>query len=336
MSAAAIDELCPPEGAAAWVESLAGRIERWVPLEAGAGRRRYWRVRLASGGTRVLMHARPEDPAILPPALRREASPIPFLEVTRLLADHAVPVPTLHGVDLGRSFVLLEDLGSCHLFDLPGAQRLPPLERAVDLIARVHAITGPRKALPFQRRFDLEWIEFEQGLFLNALSPSVRERLRGPLRRLAQAISELPVALSLRDYQSHNLLIDPRGALRVIDYQDALLAPRELDLVSLLHDSYLDLERERGELLKRYERRSARRTDPDALVLLGIQRKSKDLARFVSLLAVRGDGRYGAALIRTRRALHGWLRALPHEHRELAQPLRDAVEELAARAEVSG
>ena len=45
-----------------------------------------------------------------------------------------------------------------------------------------------------------------------------------------------------RDYQSRNLMVLPGGEQVVIDFQDALLGPRQYDLVALLRDSYVELE----------------------------------------------------------------------------------------------
>ena len=277
------------------------------------------------------MHARPEDPAILPPALRAEGDSLPFVDVTEFLARHELPVPTLYGVRRDERWVLLEDLGGVHLADLSQEERRPQHERAIDLLARVHDIPRQEGALPFRRRFDREWIGFELALFLEQIeTKSLRSDLERAFADLASAIADLPVCLCLRDYQSHNLMIDQAGRLRVIDYQDALLAPAELDLAALLWDSYVDLGREeRAALLLRYDQARGRERDGASLPLLVVQRKAKDVSRFQRLVD-SGDARFAPALLRAGEAVREALPELPPAQRALAALLPVAFEELAA------
>ncbi len=323
----------PPRGARAWIEAATGAApSELVPLRGGAGRRRYWRVCLDSGRSAVLMHARREDPAILPPALRDPDPALPFVDVTEFLARHSLPVPELHAVDPERRWVLLEDLGSCHLADLPDAERLAREGEAIELLARVHQLPPRGDALPYRRRFDAEWIAFELALFLERVA---RRSLRAALGRgfagLADAIAALPTCVCLRDYQSHNLMIDPEGRLRIIDYQDALLAPAELDLAALLWDSYVEIrDDDRTGLLARYEGARGLAIDRAALSMLVLQRKCKDFSRYERLVHEKDDLRFAPAVAAARGAVLGALADLPAEHRTLADLLPAAFEELAA------
>jgi aminoglycoside/choline kinase family phosphotransferase len=313
-----------------WVEgSLRERIAEIVPLLGGAGARRYWRVRLEGGRSVVLMHALPEDPRILPPALRRTApEAIPFLEVTGLLAAHGLPVPAIYAVERAQRWVLLEDLGDRHLLDLPAAEQGVWHERAIDLLARAHAI-APSEALPFRRSFDEEWVQFELRHFSeHALAATPRRALAPLLQELARRIARLPGVLCLRDYQSHNLMIDPAGNLRVIDYQDALMAPRELDLAALLHDSYLEIpEERRAALLARYAGRAGERPDPAVFAMLVVQRKCKDLGRYCFLVEEKGDRRYAPYRERARRSVLWGAQALAPGLRPLGRALEEALGE---------
>src|SRR5262245_10490985 len=204
------------EGARAWLESARKRaLVELVALPGGAGARRYYRARFADGSSAVLMHALPEDTAILPPQLRASAGDIPFLEVTELLARHGLPVPEIYAVERAERWVLLEDFGDAHLLDLAPAERARRHREAISLLARVHAL--PREdALPFRRCFDEEWVRFELRTFAeHGAAEPVRRALEPELDALAQAVAGLPHVLALRDYQSQNLMVDPRGRLRV-------------------------------------------------------------------------------------------------------------------------
>ena len=313
----------------AWIGQTRGSPLRGLTaLPGGAGRRRYWRAELADGDRCILMHACPEDPAILPPALRAPRVEIPFVHVTELLARHGIPVPEIYAVMVDERYVLLEDLGDRHLVDLPVDERAARQRDAIDLLVRLHAIPPEAECLPFERRFDAEWIDFELGLFLEQVpASSPREALERELSALARAIAELPTCLCHRDYQSHNLLIDPAGALRVIDYQDALLAPAELDLCALLFDSYIEIaDAERSALLERYGAARGRAVEPGPLAMLVVQRKCKDLSRYRRVVSMKRDMRFAPARDAARGAISRALPSLPRAHTGLAELLPAALE----------
>ena len=315
------------ERAVAWLERERGcALRELEALPGGAGARRYWRARFADSTTAVLMHALPEDPAVLPPALRSQHVELPFVEVSAFLSRHGLPVPRIHAVEPRERWILLEDLGDVHLLDLPASDRGERLREAIDLLARVHGLAR-EEALPFERVFDREWVRFELATFA---AHGVEERFRsalGPeLDRLAVAVAELPRVLCLRDYQSQNLMIDATGRLRLIDYQDALLAPPELDLAALLFDSYLELEdAEREALLARYWQARGSAPDPAAFALLTVQRKCKDYGRFRYVTEVKHDARYTPFIERARAVVLAALPRLPAAQRPLAELLRAAL-----------
>jgi hypothetical protein len=315
------------ERARAWLEASHGSaLAELVAMSGGGGARRYYRARFADGTSAVLMHALPEDPAILPPALRAASRDIPFLEVGAYLAQNGVPVPRVLAVERSERLVLLEDLGSRHLLDLTPAERAPRMREAIELLARVHAL--PRgEALPFRREFDAEWVRFELRTFQShGLPERWSARLSVELDALAQAIAGLPRVLCLRDYQSQNLMVDPNGRLRVLDFQDALLAPPELDLAAFLFDSYIELDpRERSELLERYWRARGRAASTEAFALLVVQRKCKDLGRYLLLVNQKGDTRYAPFVARAREAVLGACDSLPAAQQPLGELLRAAL-----------
>ncbi len=311
----------------AWLERERGRaLRELVPLPGGAGARRYWRAHFADDTSAVLMHALPEDPAILPPALRVQSDELPFVTVTAFLARHSLPVPRIFAVDARERFVLLEDFGDTHMLDLPATERAARLDEAIDWLARVHAI--PREdALPFQRAFVETWVRFELRTFAeHGLDTRWHAALGPELDALARAIAALPRVLCLRDYQSQNLMIDRAGRLRLLDYQDALHAPAELDLAALLFDSYLEQDdAARARRLTRYFAARGARPDPAAFSLLVVQRKCKDYGRFRFVTEVKHDARYTPFAARARTAVLGALPGLPASQHRLAEILRDAL-----------
>jgi aminoglycoside/choline kinase family phosphotransferase len=313
--------------ARAWLERQRGSaLVEQVALQGGMGARRYWRLRFANGASAVLMHAVPEEPAILPPALRAERGGIPFVEVTALLRRHGLPAPEIYAVEAQERWVLLEDLGDRHLLDLTPGELERRLLEAGELLARVHAL--PREdALPFRRVFDAEWVRFELRTFAeHGLAPRWHAALAPELDRLAEAVEALPRVLCLRDYQSQNLMIDAHGRLRVLDYQDALLAPPELDLAAFVHDSYLERTPAlRTRLLERYWTARGAAPDPAAFALLVVQRKCKDYGRYRYMCQVKGETRWAPYIARAAASVGEVLPALPRAHSALARILSEAM-----------
>jgi aminoglycoside/choline kinase family phosphotransferase len=205
------------------------------------------------------------------------------------------------------------------------------LKEAIGLLSRVHAI--PRgEGLPFSRHFDEEWIRFELEHFLAyGVGQTFRSSLRAGLEELTRQVARLPRTLCLRDYQSQNLMIDASGALRILDYQDAFLAPPELDLAALVYDSYVELsEDERRELLEAYAELRGEAPDPSALALLIIQRKCKDFARFRYLARVEHKPRFAPYAASAREAVVSALPELPPGLRAFGASLSDALTEAMA------
>lgn len=314
------------EHARAWVErELGSQVLELEPIEGGAGARRYWRVRTRSPGRgAILMHAASEDPEILPPGLRAQGDEIPFVKVTEVLARHGLPVPQIFAVDPERRLVLEEDLGDTRLVDLSPDEQTRLRPEVIDLLVQAHTL--PASDLPYPRVFDEEWIDFELGLFReHALAPSLRERVEPALADLSRAIAQLPKLPALRDVQSQNLMLDTAGRLRLIDYQDLLLAPPELDLAAFLYDSYVEIpQKERGALLERYATGREATLDPTALALLVVQRKCKDFAIFRRLLRVKKDLRYRAPERAARAAVRNALPTLPAALDHVAAALDEA------------
>src|SRR5262249_46181189 len=75
----------------------------------------------------------------------------------------------------------------------------------------------------------------EYGITGRGLGEADRTRLRGRFEELSQELAEGPLVLTHRDYHSWNLFVH-QGSIRVIDFQDALLAPLPYDLATLLND----------------------------------------------------------------------------------------------------
>ena len=287
---------------------LAGPGTTLAELPGDASDRRYVRLRLADGSTRMLMvHGGPIDSATLP-----------FPAVARLLARMRVPVPAVLDAADDLGILLLEDLGDVTLLALletAGAARRDALYReAVDLIVRMQqrgrelaSPAGP----PFTLAFDedkLTWeLDFFVQHFLGGLrgarpSAAARAELDSELRAVARELAAEPRVLCHRDYHSRNLMLHG-GRLHVIDFQDARMGPDTYDLVSLLRDCYVRHEPAFvGRMIAYHHDRLGTAAGPahqDRFDLMSVQRHLKALGTFGHQATVAGNDRYLEAVPRT-------------------------------------
>ncbi|MET0152821.1 MAG: phosphotransferase [Candidatus Binatia bacterium] len=222
-----------------------------LPLAGDASSRRYFRLRLTGTAppTAVLMVQSGSGLSISSDELSTlEAPPaeMPFLNVQRYLASRGIAVPAVYGASSERGLALLEDVGDTTLWDAAQATTDPAAlyRSAIDeLIAlqRAGAEEPDPRCIAFGQRFDARLFAWEFDHFLEygltgrGLAEPERARLRRRFEDLAHELADEPLVLTHRDYHSWNLF-DHHGAIRVIDFQDALLAPLAYDLATLLND----------------------------------------------------------------------------------------------------
>jgi aminoglycoside/choline kinase family phosphotransferase len=278
-------------------------------LAGHASLRSYWRVG-APPRSHVVM--------VLPPDARPEEvtkggapAESTFVDVQRYLSGLGVRVPRILAFEEAEGLMVLEDLGDDMLETrlLAGDAREPLYVRAIDQLARLRAAAEARPggSIAFTRSFDRDLYRWELDHFREwlleawkgaSLSQGEREIVDRHFERIAAALDAEPKGFTHRDYQSRNLMVLPGGEQVVIDFQDALLGPRQYDLVALLRDSYVELEPAFVEaMLRRYLDRLAAEGGPrleygpfrEVFDLLTIQRKLKDAGRFVFIDRVKGN-----------------------------------------------
>lgn len=262
---------------------------RRVPLPADASARRYERLHGPGGATAILMDSRAEP-----------ASLAPFLRMARHLRGQgfAAPEPWAEGEGL----LLLEDLGPETMAETldrrpETAPRL--LEAAVDLLARLSRRSPPPDLVAFTPAHMASLVAplFEHHAPGTSLHRAAD--LAGRLREALERHASQATALSLRDFHAGNVVWreDREGddRLGLLDFQDAVLAPPEYDLASLLRDA----RRDGDEGLRRaMVRRWAYATGRDeagveaACAVLGVQRNLRILGVFARLARERGRPAY--------------------------------------------
>ena len=283
------------------------KIARVDPLPVQASNRRYYRVSTRKDETRVLMKLAAE------PTKAEEFTDggleireLPFLEVQRRLEAAGVRVPRVDGYDPELGVILLEDLGDLTLEDYllrfdaedfedyyrEAIRLIGALQRGANEIADGSVIE--------QRRFSEQVLMLELDHFREygyevrtglTMSPRERARFEAISAELVADIRRMPETVVHRDFQSRNLMLVGHE-LAVIDFQDALIGPYVYDLVALLRDSYVTLERPFVErMLAVYTAGHAEVPEELSLHfdLMTLQRKLKDAGRFVFIDRVKGN-----------------------------------------------
>lgn len=219
-----------------------------APASADASFRRYFRIGLPDGATRILMDAPPVHEDVRP-----------WLHVQQLFLAAGAPVPEVLAQDADNGFLLISDLGSTtYLAALQAGADADKLYRAaIDTLIDIQRASRPgvlpayERAL-LQRELDLfpDWyigkhVPIDFGAGDRAALATVFEKI------LAVNLAE-PCVFVHRDYHSRNLMVDGSRP-GVIDFQDAVYGPITYDLVSLLKDAYVERDEEQAiDWLARY------------------------------------------------------------------------------------
>jgi hypothetical protein len=283
--------------------------------------------------TAIAIDLGPDDLPAYARALRLLRQPLgepAWTNVQRFLATIGAGVPEVYAADVAARMLLVEDVGDLPLFEAATNGDAGDIYRlAIDELLLLH-IEGTRRVGPEciasgiaydEHLFRYELEEFvEYGL--PEVAPAARVQAIMPeLNQLAADLDELPRVFSHRDYHGHNLYLQtqPDGELRlrVIDFQDALMAPAAQDLAVLLttrDTSRIIQERVEQRLLDYYFAASLRR-GAQALTfdeymqsywLCVLQHALKVIGRFIKLelLGKRGYTIFiPYALAQARRAL---------------------------------
>jgi aminoglycoside/choline kinase family phosphotransferase len=232
-------------------------VRRMAPLAGDASTRRYLRLWLdgpnaPASAVAMILADRGIALASEELAVFKDApNELPYLNVHRFLAGLGVAVPELYADASDRGVLLLEDVGDTALWDAvqqQPADRVRHLyERAIDQLLIIE-VDGTRRrdadCIAFQQAFDERLFTWE---FEHFIEYGIERRLGRPLpsadasvlrthfAAIARRLDAQPRYLNHRDFHSWNLFVQG-DVIRVIDFQDALLAPATYDLATLLGD----------------------------------------------------------------------------------------------------
>ena len=281
---------------AAWLrDTLATSAFRFEPASEDASFRRYFRV-TAGSRSWIAMDA--------PPPMEDCG---PFVSVLGLLRGAGVNAPALHAADVGRGFLLLDDLGSrCYLDVVDDGNADSLYADAFTALLDMQCGIGRERVPPYdERKLRDEMALFGEWFLARhlgiELGRALSRALAGTVEALLRACTEQPQVFVHRDYHSRNLMHLDRRNPGVIDFQDAVAGPVTYDLVSLLRDVYIRWpERRVADWLDAYHDLAVSRglVDPGRrrfrrwFDLTGVQRHLKIAGIFCRLWHRDGKSRY--------------------------------------------
>ncbi len=275
------------------------------PLAGDASNRRYFRV-VVDDASWVLMVWEPFV----------DDDNYPFLSVQRHFLKAGISVPRVVEKSPSEGLVLLEDLGDLTLerkfWESQNPEIIVPYyEATLDEVAKIHYKASREKSgcTAFKVAFDTEKLLWEMNYGrthliegISGIKPTSAEdkALADTFLKICETLDREPRYIAHRDYHSRNVMIK-FGNVRVIDFQDARMGAIQYDLVSLLKDTYVNLDESITNRLlnfyleKRIEYGEApvNRDHFDHIYeVQSIQRCFKACGSFASFYQLRKDTRY--------------------------------------------
>ena len=282
-----------------WTAFLAGtHAAGWavLPLPGDASTRRYARLAGQGGQSAILMDAG-QDPGLAP-----------FLRLGTYLGTLELCPPAVLAQAPDQGLLLLEDLGGdtfASWLDTHPDQALHLYAAAVDVLIRLQTAAPPDGLLPLVPTRAAGMIGPLFDWYATGTEARVAAEITGTLQRALGLHAPLATHFALRDFHAENLIWRPDRAgtdrVGLLDFQDAVLAPAEYDLISLLRDARRAVSAEvRIAMIDRFSALTGR---PVAGVLaacacLAVQRNLRILGIFARLARQDGKRRYLAMLPR--------------------------------------
>jgi aminoglycoside/choline kinase family phosphotransferase len=231
------------------------RVTATIALKGDASARRFWRIAIEhqDGSTQssaIAIDLGPDDLPLYARALKLIPEPLaepPWINVHRFLKSIGAAVPEVFVVDVPARMLLVEDVGEMPLFEAALHSAAGDLYRlAADELLVLH-LEGTRRlddrciasrVAYDERLFRWELAQFMEVGIAKVSTAADPTSIAPELDDLAARLGRYPRVLSHRDYHGNNLFLQSNSGggqrLRVIDFQDALMAPAAQDLAVLL------------------------------------------------------------------------------------------------------
>ena len=238
-----------------FINDYCGSFEKIEDLEGDASTRKYSRV-FSSDKSYIF--------CIDNNLSNVELNDYTFNIVYNLFNSSSIPVPEIFSIDERNGFLLLQDLGDDLLeYKLKNLNRNEiekKYKEILDILIKIQMIKGD--SIPFKMSFDIEKLMYEFNFFIEhallgyfecKIGDNVLKSLIEEFNKISRLLYRPEFfVLNHRDFHSRNIL-DFNKIPHIIDFQDARMGLPHYDLVSLVRDSYVQLDEEiHVELVKYY------------------------------------------------------------------------------------
>ena len=270
-----------------WLEWLGMDDVNLVKLKGDASSRSYYRIENQSKNL-IVMDA----------SVEKESVPI-FIGIGWRLMDAKVRIPSIRAYELHKGFILLEDVGSTHLYDKCSSLNY---DKAIKTLVQMQET--PHQGLELydqaflmqEMNLMLEWY-FKKHLGKKVECVEAKTLLDSFMLISKEVLSQPQEIFVHRDYHSKNLMMDENDEIVVIDFQDAKSGALSYDLVSLVYDAYVVLDkRERNRLIKLFKDLKGIEVDDETFTrwveFTALQRHIKILGIFARLSIRDGKSAY--------------------------------------------
>jgi len=218
----------------------------FVKLKGDASERQYYRTLFKDNSPSLIL--------MVPSLLSQKEEQEKYINIRNYLSDFKVNVPLIYHYDEPSKIMLLEDLGDTLLYDIIKKTAketfIPLYKKAIDELIKIQfkTLSGSRNCSAFTISFDEEKLMWELNFFLthaqkifNKIPSPELAKIREDCKKIVATLACEPQVLNHRDYHSKNLMVQ-HEQIKIIDFQDARLGPCQYDLVSLIKDSYANLD----------------------------------------------------------------------------------------------
>ncbi len=220
-----------------------------------------------------------------------------YISKQRTFIAAGTRVATIKAIDKKKGLLLLEDLGDINLekkiLKTP-THAFHYYQQAVDQMVSLqeHRVEWSRfSASDFFREMLWTKEHLVDQLLAFQWKESFLSKCFNEWQQLCQSLEGFPYRPTHRDYHSRNLMIQ-NDKVYLIDFQDAKLFPRCYDLVSLLYDSYVNLDTSFQMQIIEYlisQRGCSKQAIEKELFITAVQRIFKACGSFASFHSIRGQ-----------------------------------------------
>ena len=316
-----------------YLSAMMGEILKWStfgihcePLEGDASDRRYFRV---SQNNSEGLHGTKNKKNLKSLIIMQLEKPVQgteinFIRVLKFLRNLDLPTPELFYYDASKGLLFLEDCGTMTLEDQLNAfpqNKVQLYRQAIELLVKMqsratHSIDSTCPA--YHLKFDVKKLMWEFNFMLDhyvvkfcgfPLDSLARKELSKAFTPICESLATEKLCFTHRDYHSRNLMFD-QGRLTLIDFQDARMGPCQYDLVSLLKDSYVQIDDILVENLINFyiqlkEKEDGREVDREKFGRIfnemSIQRNLKAVGTFAYQSIKKNNNRYKSSIAPTLR-----------------------------------